>query len=639
MKIKEKIRLIELFAGYGSQALALEYLGIPFEHHFVCEFDKHACQSYNEIHGTNFETSDVNNITAEDLNIVETDKYKYLLTYSFPCTDLSLAGKRAGMARDSGTRSSLLWQVERLLKECGDNKPQYLMMENVPQVIGAANIGFFKEWCEFLVSLGYKNYYKVMNAEDYGVPQHRERVIMVSILDGENNHFEFPKPTKLNKTFEDLMEKGPVDPKYYLSSTTIERIKNWKSYQNPLDHIITPKSPRTPTVTAALGTNGNNSGMILLDDKPTVVPTLTISGNPSMNAGMQLVFDNHEIVDVGSSEKFWTDHQGDTSVPTLKTNAYLGVVEKDSDSGTYWYPSHTTLFTPEGNVRASTESDDVQELHPGQVVDLQFAGTDKSRVSDIAPTLTFKGADQFATKDVSWTPSETDLITEDANVKTYTHSDEVQHFGDGQVADLSFPGGYGHGGGRIYDSAPTLTATSSRSLATKEPTIKGAWSDKLIEEGAVEPGDVAQITFGEPKVIKNSGVMQTITTRPDCFGVCVDDSDVREFVSDYNKDAPHQQDMLQYAGDSCRTIPAGTHGSTPHHLKTIYHGDDGLLRIRKLTPRECFRLMGVRDEDYEKLTTSDQQKYKQAGNSIVVDVLMAVFDNLFVKECKKKSLF
>lgn len=593
MKIDSKIRLIELFAGYGSQALALEYLGIPFEHHFVCEFDKHACQSYNEIHGTNFETSDVNDVTASDLNIVETDKYKYLLTYSFPCTDLSLAGKRLGMARDSGTRSSLLWQVERLLKECGDNKPQYLMMENVPQVIGAANIGFFKEWCEFLVSLGYKNFYKIMNAEDYGVPQHRERVIMVSILNSENNHFEFPKATKLTKTFEDLMEKGPVDPKYYLSSATIDRIKKWKSYQNPLDSIIKPKTDSSPTLTAAsggkhmvphplvedpttvptitsaLGTHGNNAGMILVDDSPTVVPTLTARGAGEMHAGMQLVFDNHEIVDIGSSEKFWTDHQGDTSVPTLKTNSYLGVVEKESN----------------------------------------------------------------------WTPSETNLITDDANVKTYTHSDEVQEFGDGQVADLSFPGGYGHGGGRIYDSAPTLTATSSRSLATKEPTIKGAWSDKLIENGEIEPGDVAQITFGEPKVIKNNGVMQTITTRPDCFGVCVDDSVVREFVSDYNKEAPHQQDMLQYAGDSCRTIPAGTHGSTPHHLKTIYHSDDGLLRIRKLTPRECFRLMGVKDSDYEKLTASDQQKYKQAGNSIVVDVLMAVFDNLFVKECKKKSLF
>ena len=100
LKFENPIRLIELFAGYGSQALALKYLNIPFEHHFVCEFDKYAIQSYNEIHGTSFVTSDIRDISAKDMNIVDTDKYKYLLTYSFPCTDLSMAGKRKGMQRE-----------------------------------------------------------------------------------------------------------------------------------------------------------------------------------------------------------------------------------------------------------------------------------------------------------------------------------------------------------------------------------------------------------------------------------------------------------------------------------------------------------------------------------------------------------
>lgn len=62
-------------------------------------------------------------------------------------------------------------------------------------------------------------------------------------------------------------------------------------------------------------------------------------------------------------------------------------------------------------------------------------------------------------------------------------------------------------------------------------------------------------------------------------------------------------------------------------------------RIRKLTPKECFRLMGVKDEDYDKLTVSNSQKYKQAGNSIVVDVLEAIFENMFINECKSNSLF
>ena len=126
-KITKPIRLIELFAGIGSQAKALKRLNANFEHYRVCEFDKFAMASYNAIHGTNFETSDVTKIDSEWLGIVDTDKYEYILTYSFPCTDLSLAGKREGMEKGSGTRSGLLWEVERLLKEChkGGNYLKY----------------------------------------------------------------------------------------------------------------------------------------------------------------------------------------------------------------------------------------------------------------------------------------------------------------------------------------------------------------------------------------------------------------------------------------------------------------------------------------------------------------------------------
>lgn len=110
------IRLIELFAGYGSQAMALKRLNLPFEHHFVCEFDKYAIKSYNAVHNTNFPVIDIRDVHAEDLNITDRDEYIYFMTYSFPCTDLSVAGKMQGMGRDSGTRSGLLWEVERLLQ-------------------------------------------------------------------------------------------------------------------------------------------------------------------------------------------------------------------------------------------------------------------------------------------------------------------------------------------------------------------------------------------------------------------------------------------------------------------------------------------------------------------------------------------
>ena len=222
-KIKMPIRLIECFAGIGSQAKALERLGVNFEHHKVVEFDKYAIQSYNAIHGTNFETSDITKIYAEDLEITETDKFTYLLTYSFPCQDLSLAGKQRGMEKGSGTRSGLLWEVERLLDECielNGNLPQVLLMENVPEVIGAKNIEHFKQWRRKLETLGYSNYCEVLNAKDFGIPQNRKRCFMVSILG--DYYYEFPKPFKLELRLKDLLE-NEVDEKYYLTDEQLTK--------------------------------------------------------------------------------------------------------------------------------------------------------------------------------------------------------------------------------------------------------------------------------------------------------------------------------------------------------------------------------------------------------------------------------
>lgn len=214
IKITKPIRLIELFAGYGSQAMALKRIGANFESWKVVEFDKFAIASYNAIHGTDYQTMDICNIHAEDLDIVDTDKYCYMLTYSFPCTDLSVAGQMKGMSRDSHTRSGLLWEVERILKEC-DNLPQILFMENVIQVHGKKNLDDFNEWLSFLESLGYKNYWKDLNAKDYGVPQNRNRCFMFSFL-GDYN-YEFPKPIELTKCVKDILEPE-VEEKHYLKS-------------------------------------------------------------------------------------------------------------------------------------------------------------------------------------------------------------------------------------------------------------------------------------------------------------------------------------------------------------------------------------------------------------------------------------
>lgn len=218
LKITKPLRLIELFAGIGAQAKSLENLGVNFEHYRICEFDKYAVASYNAVHGTEFTTSDITKIHAEDLGIVETDKYEYIMTYSFPCTDLSTAGKQKGMSRDSGTRSGLLWEVERLLKETKEC-PQILLMENVPGVLSEKNKKDFLEWCGFLESLGYTSKYKILNAKDYGIPQNRDRVFMISWL-GEY-YYNFPDKNPLSLMLKDFLERA-VDKKYYLSEKAIK---------------------------------------------------------------------------------------------------------------------------------------------------------------------------------------------------------------------------------------------------------------------------------------------------------------------------------------------------------------------------------------------------------------------------------
>lgn len=232
--IDKPIRMIELFAGIGSQAKALENLGADFVHWKAIEVDKYAMASYNAVHGTNFETADICNIHAKDLEITDRDKYCYIMTYSFPCTDLSLAGKQAGMSKESGTRSGLLWEVERILDECGRNLPQVLLMENVVQVIGSKNIEDFHAWRSKLESLGYQNYVDVLNAKDYGIPQNRVRCFMISIL-GDYS-YEFPQKQELHLVLKDMLEEN-VDEKYYVSERGGRFILNPKRLEKKYTQI------------------------------------------------------------------------------------------------------------------------------------------------------------------------------------------------------------------------------------------------------------------------------------------------------------------------------------------------------------------------------------------------------------------
>ncbi len=205
------LKVIELFAGIGSQHQALKNIRIEHEIVAISEIDKYCIQSYEALHGK------CNNLG--DICKIERLPQADLWTYSFPCTDISIAGKLAGITEE--TRSGLLLQVERLLKQASvdGTLPKYLLLENVKNLVSKRFKNEFNKWLEFLEQLGYTNYWQILNAKDYGIPQNRERVFCVSIR-GEHSPFYFPQKQELKIKLKDLLE-DKVDEKYYLSQKMI----------------------------------------------------------------------------------------------------------------------------------------------------------------------------------------------------------------------------------------------------------------------------------------------------------------------------------------------------------------------------------------------------------------------------------
>ena len=201
----EKITVFEAFAGYGSQSMALERLkqdiGLDYKVVGISEIDATAIKAYYAARDTELlsrcrtvcdvETAIRGYEPPQELidrypNYGDICKINWanvpdfnLFTYSFPCTDISNAGLQKGLAEGSGTRSSLLWECARAIET---KYPKYLLMENVKALVSDKFMPDFKRWAMYLESLGYTNYYQVLNSKDYGVPQNRERVFMVSIL-------------------------------------------------------------------------------------------------------------------------------------------------------------------------------------------------------------------------------------------------------------------------------------------------------------------------------------------------------------------------------------------------------------------------------------------------------------------------
>ena len=212
-----KLRVLSLFSGIGAFEMALRNIEIDYELVNFCENDKYAIKAYCAIHDVdeNLNLGDITKVSIENL-----PKDIDLITHGSPCQDFSVAGLQRGGDEGSKTRSSLMWNTVEIIKHC---KPKYVIWENVKNVLSKKHKHNFDKYLKTLELLGYTNYWKVLNAKDYGVPQNRERVFVVSIL-GEHESYKFADKIPLDKCIADILE-DKVDEKYYLSEEIQKRFK------------------------------------------------------------------------------------------------------------------------------------------------------------------------------------------------------------------------------------------------------------------------------------------------------------------------------------------------------------------------------------------------------------------------------
>jgi len=419
--------------------------------------------------------------------------------------DISVAGKGEGLDKGSGTRSGLLWEVERLLLQARENGtlPKYLLMENVKNLIGNRHKANFEKWLAFLDALGYKNYYKILNAKHYGIPQNRERVFCVSVL-GEHKPFVFPEAVPLMLRLKDMLENEAAE-KYYLDETSISRIIH-SSYDKDRRRILA----------------GNLCSCLSARDYKD--PKCIVAGNlaggkwESMHECIRRIYDTAGIS------------------PTIT-----------ACSGGHHEPKIAAQ-------RGRYNEDGKLEQQ------LEFNGT------DISNTLT--------------------TVQKDNLVYLGYYKKNMQ--------------GY-----RIYD-AEGVSATI---------TARGGGAG---EQGGALYKELEIYDDYNSRIRKDSGTIGTLTTN-------IGASAVR---NGYKLIEKHLQ---KEDAETAKTIRCGGQSSFDNHSWDII--SEGYMRIRKLTPRECLRLMGWNDEQIDKIQAagiSNSRQYKLAGNGIVVQVLEAVFRQMFL---------
>lgn len=599
------LRLNELFAGIGSQTQALTNIGIAHKVVAISEIDKYAIQSYEAMHGKANNLGDIRKI--EELPDAD------LWTYSFPCQDISVAGKGAGIKE--GTRSGLLFEVERLLRVASEKGtlPKYLLLENVKNLVSKKFKADFDKWLDFLAELGYTNYWKVLNAKDYGIPQNRERVFCVSIR-GEHKPFAFPKPKELTIRLRDMIDEM-VEEKFYLKENTIRSIL--RSTFNSRRDSIRPgdglantllardwRGPQCVQVGEVVGGKWDKMHDISkrVYEPDGIAPTVHCQqgGNTELKIAEDFV--------LGGLQK----HQ------TPRTDGISPTLTEAMGKGGGQTP--IIIDTAEPKERFYKQAFETLKENECKVGDTIDAFNKKVNKSGVCPTLTTR-PEGFKTAILPVVGAMRGRNPEDPSDRTAGVPTE-------QRLEINEKG--------LCNALTTVQKDNLVIEEDKQDYVSRRYNEFIEEKGYVpemfvaynktEIKDVAPTLTGQCSSPSGSSAVLKLETP------------VKVNVANkkgYEEANPGDYVNITYPGSKTKR---GRVGNGVAHTLTCGDGNAVItenVRIRKLTPRECLRLMGWKDEQIDKIVAakiSGTQQYRQAGNGIVVQVLESIFKALFLSE-------
>lgn len=502
------IKLLSLFSGIGAFETALRRGGHEYQLIGYCEIDKYAANAYSQIHGIseNYNLVDVTKVNTVLMDDVD------LITYGFPCQDISAAGKQRGFEDKDGnrTRSGLFFEALRIIEE---TRPLYAIAENVKALTSKKFEKEFKTVLDSLDGAGYNNYWAVLNAKDYGIPQNRERVFIVSIRkDIDNGGFKFPEKMPLNIRVKDILENN-VDEKYYINTEKARQLIKKLLDKNRITGVevcdATVNAPNVRDISNAI-ISRYDAGISNQRSWGTAViePHVKRLGNLySDTAGGARAGNTYDPE--GLSPTLQTAQGGNRQPLIIEPPVICASRGRNTDN-----PSDRTAGIP-------TE----QRLEPN--------------TDGVSNTLTTVQKDNYLL--------EAPKINVVGNLR-----------GHSQMGRVFSPDGL---------SGCLSHADAKEPIKILQPVVIGSTQ--------------------EHAAVKNDGVCPCLTACMETGGGQI------PMITD-----DQQIDCCGY-------------------------------RIRKLTPLECFRLMGFSDEEFYRIKgVSNTQLYKMAGNSIVVDVVEGIFNNL-----------